>query len=164
MCSPVETENFSENQNQNHAHEDAALVHVGSDSFVADNTYAVSGCKTRHANGDAAGKVHETAEQAVAGLGVEVLCDEDGYDEGIDSDNTGHDNGDETLRGGLLSAVRVMWIFPGPERRTVVHLLANLHDQVWPECSHARNANTRFGGTVCCSCAAEDHGCRDTTL
>lgn len=43
-------------------------------------------------------------------------------------------------------------------------MLANLHNQIWPECSHARDADARFGGAVGCSCASKYHGCRNAAL
>lgn len=97
VCSPVKTQNFAEDQNQDHAHEDPALIHVGSNALVTDDTNAVASRETSHADGHAARKMHEAAEQAVARLGVQVLGDEDGYDERVDGDDTGHDYGDEAL-------------------------------------------------------------------
>lgn len=42
--------------------------------------------------------------------------------------------------------------------------LANLHNQIWPERSHSRDADARFGSAVGCSRAAKDHGCCDSAL
>lgn len=42
--------------------------------------------------------------------------------------------------------------------------MANLHDQVWPERSHARDADTGFGCAIGCSCTAKDHGSRNSAL
>lgn len=94
---PIETQYLAKDQNQNHANKDAALVHVCPHTFVAYDADAVSGGETRHANRDTAGEVHEAAEKTIAGLGVEVLCDQDRYDEGVDCDNTRHNDGNEAL-------------------------------------------------------------------
>lgn len=94
---PVKTQYFSEDQNQDHSDKDSALVHERPDTLVPHNTDAVPSSEAGHADRDTTGEVHEAAEQAVVGLGVEVLGDEYGYDEGVDGDDTGHDDRDETL-------------------------------------------------------------------
>lgn len=43
----------------------------------------------------------DVREQAVVLGGVEILSDEDRDDERVNGDNTGHDDGDQTLRGTL---------------------------------------------------------------
>lgn len=101
--SPIEAQYLSENQDQNHAYEYAALVHVSAHALVTDNTNAIAGRETCHTDGNTAGEMHETAEQAITGLRVEVLGDEDGYDEGVDRDDTGHDDGNEALWDGTRS-------------------------------------------------------------
>jgi hypothetical protein len=60
---------------------------------------------------------------------LQILGDEDGDDERVDGENTGHDDGDEAL-----------------------------HDQVRPEGSHACNANAGFRGAISRARAAKDHG------
>lgn len=42
--------------------------------------------------------------------------------------------------------------------------VAHLHDQVWPECSHARDTNAGFGCAVRGSCAPEYHSRCDSAL
>lgn len=42
--------------------------------------------------------------------------------------------------------------------------MTDLHDQVWPESAHTRDADARFGCTVGCSCATKNHGCCDAAL
>ena len=59
MSIPVESQDFSENENEDHADKDAGLLHVGADTSVADNTDTVAGRKTCQANCQAARKVHE---------------------------------------------------------------------------------------------------------
>lgn len=46
----------------------------------------------------------------------------------------------------------------GEEARLRQRMDAHLHDQVWPECSHARDTDARFGCAVRGSCATEYHG------
>lgn len=94
---PVKTQDFTKNQDQDHADENAALVHVRPHTLITHYTDAVSSRKTSQADGETTCEMHEATEQAVGSLGIEVLGDEDGYDEGVDGDDTGHDNGDEAL-------------------------------------------------------------------
>jgi hypothetical protein len=102
---PVETEDFSENQNQDHAHEYPGLLHVRADALVSHDSDGVSGSQTSHAHRYATGKVHEAVEQTVAGgaRGRHIFGDQDGDDKRVDGNDTGHDDGDEALqRGGLV--------------------------------------------------------------
>lgn len=50
--------------------------------------------------------MHEALEQTVvlSGRGANVSCDEDGDDKSIDSNNTGHDDGNERLKVPLSGA------------------------------------------------------------
>lgn len=41
---------------------------------------------------------------------------------------------------------------------------ANLHDQVWPKCSHTCNSDAGFRSAIGSSCTAEDHGSRNSAL
>lgn len=68
---PVETENFAENQNEDHANEDARLLKVGTDALVTNIAYAVTGGETGHADRDAACKMHEAPARKHIRLGAE---------------------------------------------------------------------------------------------
>jgi hypothetical protein len=56
---PVETENFAENEDEDHADEDARLLKVGADALVTNIAYAVTSGETGHADRDAAREMHE---------------------------------------------------------------------------------------------------------
>jgi hypothetical protein len=56
---PVETQDFTENENQDHADKDPRLFHVCSDTRIANNSNAVSGRQTRHANCNTAAQMEE---------------------------------------------------------------------------------------------------------
>ena len=91
----------TENENENHADKHSRLLHVGAHALVAHDADAVAGRKTRHADREAAGQVHEAAVQAVRLRGrVHVFDDEDGDDERVDGDDTGHDDGNQALQPG----------------------------------------------------------------
>lgn len=95
--SPIETQDLSKDEDQDHADEDAALGHVGTHALVTYDTDAVTGRETCHANRYTASEMHKATEQAVVRFRVEILGDQDGDDEGVDSDDTRHDDGDEAL-------------------------------------------------------------------
>lgn len=110
--------------------------------------------------------MHETTEQTVGSFRIEVLGDEDRYDEGVDGDDTGHDNGNEAL------GTKVVSCQLRPISQHGSHIigcrasgdLANLHNEVWPECSHSCDTDTGFGRAIGCSGTAKDHGSRDSAL
>ena len=58
--SPVETQNFAENQYQHHTDKDARLLHVGPDSFVSDDADSVARRHAREAHRQSACEMHET--------------------------------------------------------------------------------------------------------
>ena len=66
--------------------------------------------------------------------------DENGNDEAIDCDNTGHNDRDK----GLSVSVR-----PSIESLIRSQLESYLHDQVWSKCPHACNPNARLRGPIC---------------
>jgi len=58
---PVETQDFSKDENQNHAHKDPRLFHVGPDALVAHDADAIAGRQAREADRQPARQVHEPA-------------------------------------------------------------------------------------------------------
>jgi len=71
--------------------------------------------------------MHETVEQAVILIWwwAHISCDENGDDEGIHGDDTGHDDGDERLQ--PKSALRV----------SLTANFTDLHNQVWSKQTNA---------------------------
>ena len=67
---------------------------------VSNNANGVACSQTGQADRQTSTHVHETSKQRVLLLrrGLDVAGDEDGYDEGVDGQDTGHDNGDQGLR------------------------------------------------------------------
>lgn len=119
---PVETQYFAENENQDHAYENPRLLHVASHALaqlvsnqaifsdiilrnipctyhISYNSDCVSRRETCQPNTKSGRQVQTPGEQAV-GLGwrPHVSSDEDSNDEGVDGDDTRHDDGDERLR------------------------------------------------------------------
>lgn len=58
---PIETQDFAENQDQNHSDEDPGLLHVRSDTRIAHDTDTVSGGKPCHTDCQAATEMQEAA-------------------------------------------------------------------------------------------------------
>ena len=58
---PVESEDFAEDQDQDHADEDPRLLHVGAHALVTDDADAVAGGEAGQADREAAAEVHEAA-------------------------------------------------------------------------------------------------------
>lgn len=56
---PVKTEDFAENENEDHADEDAALLHVGAHALIANDTDRVARRQTCEADGETGAEVHE---------------------------------------------------------------------------------------------------------
>lgn len=86
-------------------------------------------------------------EKGVVLVGRHVARDQDGDDQRVDSNNTGHDHGNQRLRDGASSQQK------GPSTLTEQWRGACLHDQVGSECAHACNAYARLRGAVCCTIA-----------
>jgi hypothetical protein len=103
----IETQNFAENKDKHHADKDSGLLHVGPDTAITDHANAVSGGKTRQADGETAPEMQETSKQSVfvraLCWGRQVFGDEDGNDEGVNGDDTRHDHGDQALHNEIWS-------------------------------------------------------------
>ena len=67
---------------------------------VADDANRIACGQTRQPDGQASGHVHDAGEKRVVSVGRRpyVARDEDGDDEGIDGQDTRHDDGDQALR------------------------------------------------------------------
>jgi hypothetical protein len=68
------------------------------DSGVADDADGHAGGETGEAAGETGGEVGVTVEEEVGlGLGVDAGGDDDGDDEAVDTEHSGHDDGDDGL-------------------------------------------------------------------
>ena len=63
---PVETQNFTEDENQDHADKNPGLVHVRPDALVADDTNAVPSSEPRQSDRQPAGKMHDSTISLVS--------------------------------------------------------------------------------------------------
>ena len=64
---------------------------------IADNANRIARSQTRQAHRETRCHVHKSSKQRVLLVWwrLDVASDEDGDDERVDGENTGHDNGDE---------------------------------------------------------------------
>jgi hypothetical protein len=87
------TQDFSENENQNHANEESRLLRSTADTSVTDNTDRKTSSHTRKADCKASAELDETRVERIAVL-CETVRDQDRDDETVDTDDTSHNDGD----------------------------------------------------------------------
>ena len=123
----VETQDFGENENKNHADEETGLLSSSSNTSITNNTNGKTGSETSKSDGETSTELNETSEQRKVLL--QAIGDKDGNDETVDTNDTGHNDGNNVL-----------------------------DDQVGAEDTHGSDTNTRLGGTVRGAKAGEDNG------
>jgi hypothetical protein len=86
------TQDFGENENKNHADEETGLLSGSSDTSITDNTNSETSSKTSETDGKTSTELNE------AGVEREILLqtigDKDRDDETVDTNDTGHNDGD----------------------------------------------------------------------
>jgi hypothetical protein len=88
----VQTQDFGENENQNHSDEQPGLLRGSSHSSVTDNSDGKTSSHTRETDGKTSTELDEVGEERRFLL--ETVGDQDGHDETVDTNNTSHDDGD----------------------------------------------------------------------
>jgi len=91
----VKTQDFGENENQNHSDEQPGLLGGSSHTGVTDNTNGETSSHTRKTNRETGTELDEAGEEGC--LLLQTVGDQDGDDETVDTDNTSHDDGDNVL-------------------------------------------------------------------
>lgn len=91
----VKTEDFGENENQNHSDEETGLLGSSSDTSITDNTNGETGSETSKTDGKASTELDEASEQGQVLL--ETIGDKDGDDETVDANDTSHNDGNNVL-------------------------------------------------------------------
>jgi len=91
----VKTQDFGENENQDHSDEQPGLLGGSSHTGVTDNTNGETSSHTRKTNRETGTELDEAGEEG--GLLLQTVGDQDGDDETVDTDNTSHDDGDNVL-------------------------------------------------------------------
>lgn len=91
----VKTQNFGENENEDHADEQPWLLSGSSDTSVTDDTDGKSSSEPSKTDGKTGAELDEPLVQWHNR--IQVGGDEDSYDETVDSNDTSHDDGDDVL-------------------------------------------------------------------
>lgn len=91
----VQTQDFSENEDQNHSDVKTRLLSSSTDTGVADNTNSETSSKTGQTDSKTGAELDESSVQGEL-LG-QVVGDQDRDDQTVDTNDTSHDNGDNVL-------------------------------------------------------------------
>jgi len=91
----VETQDFGENENENHSDEQPGLLGGSSYTGVTNNTDGETSSHTRKTNRETGTELDEAGEER--SLLLQTVGDQNGDDETVDTDNTSHDDGDNVL-------------------------------------------------------------------
>jgi hypothetical protein len=89
----VHTQNFSENENQDHADEEPRLLRGTADTSVTDNADCEAGRKTSKTDSKASTELDEAGKEG--DLLLKVVGDEDADDQAVDGNDTRHDDGND---------------------------------------------------------------------
>jgi hypothetical protein len=85
------TQDFSENENQNHADEETGLLRRATDTSISDNTNGETGGKTGETDGKTSAELNEATEERR--LGVEFVGNQDRHDQTVNGNDTSHNDG-----------------------------------------------------------------------
>jgi len=141
------TQDFGENENQNHADEETRLLGSATDASIADDADGKASSQTGETDGETGAELDEPLVERHDLL--EAIGDKDGDDEAVDADDTSHDDGhDVYVALDMLSQAQVC--------RQAQSL--TLDDKVWSQNTHGRDADTRLGRAVGRAEASEDNG------
>jgi hypothetical protein len=86
------TQDFGENENQNHSDEQPGLLGGSSDTSVTDDTNGETSSHTRQTDRETSTELDEAGEER--DLLGQAVGDQDRDDETVDTNNTSHDDGD----------------------------------------------------------------------
>jgi hypothetical protein len=88
----VKTQDFGENENQNHSDEQPGLLGSSAHTSITDNSDGKASSHTRETDGETSTELDEVGvERRVL---LEAVGDQDGHDETVDTNDTSHDDGD----------------------------------------------------------------------
>jgi len=96
----IHTQDFGENENQNHANEKPGLLSSAADTSITNDTNRETSGETRETHSKTSAELNETCEERVSIL-VKTVGDQDGNDEAVDTNDTSHNNGDDVCIAGM---------------------------------------------------------------
>jgi len=91
----VKTQDFCENENQNHSDEQPGLLGSSSDTSVTDDTNGETSSHTRQTNRKTGTELDKAGEKG--DLLGQAVGDQDRDDETVDTNDTSHDDGNNVL-------------------------------------------------------------------
>lgn len=91
----VKTQNFGENEDQNHTNEETGLLGGTTDTSVTDNADGETSGETGETDRETGAELNETGVERHGAL--DVTRDEHTDDETVNGNDTSHDNGNDTL-------------------------------------------------------------------
>lgn len=91
----VQTQDFSENQDQDHTHEQSWLLSGASDTSVTNNTDGKAGSQTGQTNGQAGTQLDEAGVQGL--LLFQRVGHQHGHHQAVNGNDTGHNDGHDVL-------------------------------------------------------------------
>ncbi|TMS36953.1 hypothetical protein L596_003998 [Steinernema carpocapsae] len=85
-------------KDEDHSNEETGLLGSSADSGVSDDSDSVSGSKTAKAAGEAGGEMGKSLVEGVASAGgADLALQDHGDDQAVDTNDTGHNDGDDRL-------------------------------------------------------------------
>jgi hypothetical protein len=88
----IKTQNFGENENQNHSDEEPWLLCGSADTSITDDSDGETSSHTGKTDGETSTELDEVGEKR--GVLLQSVGDQDGHDKTVDTNDTSHDNGD----------------------------------------------------------------------
>lgn len=123
----VQTQDFSENEDQNHTDEQSGLLGSTTDTGITDDTDGETGGQTGESYSQTSTEMDEALVQRVLRGRIQRTGDKDSNDQTVDGNDTRHDNGND-----------------------------GLHDQLRPHHRHGGNTGTGFRRSIGGSEGAEN--------
>jgi len=91
----VKTQDFGENENQDHADEESRLLSGTSHTSITDDTNCEASSETGKTDGQTSAELDEVGEEG--GALAEIVGDQDGNDKTVNGNDTSHNDGNDVL-------------------------------------------------------------------
>jgi hypothetical protein len=138
------TQNFGENEDENHSHEKSRLLCSTPNTSVSNDANCEPCSQTGQSDTQSCPELDEASVQRQSLF--KPIGNQDRYDETVDTDDTSHDNWDD-----VCCLVSINTLEYGAFQPT-------LDNQIRPENTHGADTDTRFCGSVSSTKACEHDG------
>jgi hypothetical protein len=152
-CAAELTQDFSENENQNHSDEQPGLLSGSSYTSVTDNTDGETSSHTRQTDRETGTELDEAGEER--NRLRQTVGDQDRDDKTVDTNDTSHDDGDNVC---AVLAIHTLMTPSSIAQNSSQRVRRTLDDQVRAEDTHGTDSHTGLRGAVSGSEASEDDG------